>query len=228
MNAQTISLCLLVERGTTGYLNVALGDFYEKLRSAGGELIVAGDLTGVSAPSEVKLISAPEEAEARRRGCLRNLSIAQARGKLIISGDSTALLGPSDWPKRLLEWGRSIDERVPYAFGFQVASMAGEREWDWVRVDSKNHITLVDYGEQVGGLSVGAGYIGMSRPAWELSGGFRQESTGPGEEIEFALRVSRERRVPLVFCDAIDAVRVFEPRPVKRPTVSQPARRASL
>lgn len=227
MNEPTVSLCLLAEGNLSGLLGCAIGYVHERLTEVGGEIVVAGELTGISLAKEVRVVSAPKEASAGQRGRLRNLSIAQARGRIIVSGDATALLGPPDWPRKLIEWSRPIDARVPFLFGFTVHSPQGDRLWDWIRVSSENRITLVDYGEQVGGLSVGAGYIGMSRAAWELSGEFREETTGPGEEIEFTLRASREHKIPLVYCDALKAVRILEPRAVETVRASQPSQRAT-
>jgi hypothetical protein len=206
-----VSLCLITEGIDAGLLSMVLEGLHRTLMAARGEVILVGDLNGIDVPDGVKTLDVGSEARSRRRGWLRNVALSQARGKLLLSGDSTPILGPQDWPDRLLEWSCPIEGRVPYLFGFRVTSHEGRRLWDWVQVDSKGRFTLVDYGEQAGNLAVAAGYIGMSRAAWELSGGFRELGGGPGEEVEFSLRVSREGKIPLVFSDALHAVRVTVP-----------------
>jgi hypothetical protein len=113
-----------------------------------------------------------------------------------------------DWPERLLAWIKPISVEIPLLFGFKVVSPHGDRVWDWIRVSPKNEISLVDPGEQAQGLSVGAGHIGMTRVAWSLSGGFNEDAVGDGEETEFVLRAAQCRKIPLLFCDALTAVRI--------------------
>jgi len=111
----------------------------------------------------------------------------------------------------VLEWGEIIDEPVPYIFGFRISSPRGGRLADWVKVDAEDCLNLQDYGEQCLNLALAGGVLGMSRAAWEISGGFNQDLRGPGEEIDFTLSLSRKKKVPIVFCDAIHAVRIGDP-----------------
>lgn len=214
MDKPGFSLCLIAEGNESAFLEVILPQYQAALEKVNGELILAGAAHAVKLPQDVTVIDAQEGVAARRRGKLRNLAIGRSRGNLILTGDCTALLGPLDWTERLLEWAEPIGEGVPYLFGFRVVSPQGERLWDWVTVDRAHRITLIDYGEQSSGLAVGGGYFGMSRAAWESSGGFNDQGIGPGEEIDFSQRSVKERKIPLIFSDALYAVRLLEPSPI--------------
>jgi hypothetical protein len=194
-----------------------LPQFSSALEKVGGELIIAGDLRGTELPKGVEALEAWEKAGAGRRGWLRNLALSRSRGKIILTGDTGAALGPEDWPRRVLEWAKMIGEEVPYLFGFELKSPSGSRLWDWVSVDKDGKVRLIDYGEQVSGLAVGAGYLGLSRAAWERSGGFAEDRVGVGEEIELSRRCTTEVKIPLVFCDALHGIRLEEPKPSEAP-----------
>jgi ADP-heptose:LPS heptosyltransferase len=180
------------------------------LSRVGGECIVAGDLRGVRLSAGIVAVQAVDEARARRRGRLRNLAIEQASAKLILTGDCAVELSPDAWPSAVLEWAEPIGPDVPYLFGLRILSARGCRACDWMSIDRSGHLVHLEYGEPAEELVVGAGYVGMSRAAWEISGGFDDGWVGTGEEIEFSRRQLKRTRTPLIFCDALSGIRLWE------------------
>ena len=206
----SFSLCLISEGYETGFLRLILPQILEIVKRHSGELIIAGSFSDIAIPEGLVNVAGAEEAKARKRGKLRNLSISNSKARTIISTDLSVLLGPENWPKNLLEWVQPIASNVSYLFGFEVVSAQGNRSWDWISVDSLNKVTLAEYGEQFPDLALGAGCFGMSRSAWEISAGFNENLVGLGEDIEFSQRCLKKFRIPIVFCDAFYGIKIIE------------------
>lgn len=209
-----LSVCLVAEGHSSGLLQALLPQYMEELNLVKGECIVVGDFEGIELPPGVIAVGAADVAHSRMRGKLRNIAHARAHGRIVVSGDGTSLLSPPGWAGRLVEWAKPIAEHVPYVFGFAIVGANSTRYCDWGRIDGKNHVSLLEYGEQSPDLVLGAGYLGMSRPAWEVSGGFNDRGIGPGEEIEFTHRTLKDLGMGTIFCDVLYGVRVCEPRAV--------------
>src|ERR1041384_7094545 len=202
-----ISLCLICDYPRGEHLQEIISTTLPSFLKGGGECIICGNLDGLTFPKTTVVLPSANEAEARERGKLRNLAIARSTGELIITGDATAIIQPPNWMECLLAWTERIPEGVPYIFGFPIVTPEQIRCWDWIRVNQNCQVRLEDYEEHYPDLALGAGYIGMSRPAWNASGGFFDLGIGPGEDIEFSQRCMRKIGIPILFCDAISAVR---------------------
>jgi hypothetical protein len=202
-----LSLCLVTCGEDSALWSVLLPRYQSALEEVGGDLVLAGDLRGVNPAVGATCIHLPEEARAGRIGKLRNAAISRSRGDLILTGNGCGMFDPEKWASQLLDWASPIDASVRYIFGFGVLSSSGERLWDWVNVDAGNRVTLQEYGEQASSIALGGGYLGMSRAAWDSSGGFSEDFQGPGEEVEFSHRQSKGRRAAIVFCDAFRVLR---------------------
>ncbi len=212
-----MSFCFITEGQEPALLNVLVPMYKNALEKVGGDLVLAGDLRGLKQPEGAVCLHLPEEAHSHRLGKLRNAAISRSRGKLILTGNTCVMFDPENWADLLVDWVESINECVPCLFGLRVLSSSGERLWDWVKVESGNRVTLEDYGEQSSNLAIGGGCLGMSRAAWEVSGGFNEDFKGPGEDIEFSHRQSKNKRTAIVFCDAFQVVSLSTGRNLSSP-----------
>jgi hypothetical protein len=203
-----LSICVFIAKEEKSLSTIIIDDYYHKLKVIGGELILCGSLDNIKSPEGVLLIQSELGRPPMQKAGIKNLAVSHSRGRTIIISDGAALIGPANWPKNLIEWAEMINESVAYIFGLKVISPNGDRLSDWISLEVENHSALYDYGEHCQNLAIGGGLIGMSRPAWEISGGFRENSMGLEENIEFTIRASKEKKIPIVFCDALYAVRV--------------------